>query len=161
VPALVLERFDTAESHPRQTVGNALLVLSLLAAAPAGIRPVLGQSESRSALLGELATRSAAARALDVFCHRLKKYVGAYVAVLGRVDAIVFTAGVGENQPSVRAGTCAGLEGLGVKIDADRNEAARGVEARIGADGMPIEVLVVPTDEERMIASDTYRLAGG
>ncbi len=95
---------------------------------------------------------------LDIFCYQIRKYVGAYMAVLGRVDAIVFTAGVGENQPAIRAGACSNMSCFGVSLDETRNEAARGVEARIGADGSPVEILVIPTDEEGMIATDTYGL---
>ena len=65
----------------------------------------------------------AAAEALDVYCYRIRKYVGAYAAALGRLDALVFTAGVGENNDAVRAGVCQGLEGLGVTLDAKRNKA--------------------------------------
>jgi acetate kinase len=99
--------------------------------------------------------------ALDVFCYRLKKYIGAYIAVLGKVDAIVFTAGIGENQPRVRAGACSGLETLGVEVDGPRNESALGTEADISAPGSKKRVLVVPTNEEKLIAMDTYALAGG
>jgi acetate kinase len=100
-----------------------------------------------------------AAVALDVFAYRIRKYVGAYLAVLGRVDAIVFTAGVGEHQTAIRAAALEGLEPLGIALDPAKNEAAVGVEAAIGAEGSKVEVLVVPTDEEGMIARDTYALA--
>jgi acetate kinase len=100
-----------------------------------------------------------AALALDVFCYRLKKYVGAYLAALGRVDALVFTAGIGENSPFVREHVVEGLAGLGLAIDADKNAAALGVEADITAEGMTTRVLVVPTNEEKLIALDTYTLA--
>jgi acetate kinase len=101
-----------------------------------------------------------ARRALDIFCYQIKKYIGAYMAVLGRVDAIVFTGGIGENQPMVRAAACADMAPLGVEIDAEKNEATHGEEARIGVPGRATEVLVAPTDEEKLIASDTYALAG-
>jgi acetate kinase len=98
--------------------------------------------------------------ALELFCNRLKKYVGAYMAVLGRVDAIVFTAGIGENNPWIRAKSVEGMEPLGVTVDAVRNEAVDGTETRISPDGSPIQVLVIPTDEELTIAKDTFELAG-
>jgi acetate kinase len=100
-----------------------------------------------------------AATALDVFAYRIRKYIGAYLAVLGRVDAVVFTAGIGENYVWVREAVCEGLEPIGIALDPARNEAARGTAARIGRDGMLIEVLVVPTDEEMAIARDTFALA--
>lgn len=99
--------------------------------------------------------------ALEVFCYRLKKYIGAYHAVLGRVDALIFTAGIGENSPEVRSRTCAGLEALGIGLDAAKNESAVGRETDITAPGMNTRVLVVPTNEEKLIAMDTYSLASG
>lgn len=98
--------------------------------------------------------------AFDIYIHRLKKYIGAYYAVLGRVDAIAFTAGVGENAAAVREAAVAGLEGLGPAVDADLN-AARGDEARIiSPEGARVAVAVVPTDEELEIATQTYALVG-
>lgn len=98
--------------------------------------------------------------ALEVMCHRLRKYIGAYTAVLGRVDGLVFTAGIGEHSPRVRAGACAGLEGLGILLDEDRNadppsDQQGGGVARISRDDSPVTVLVVPTNEELEIATQT------
>ncbi len=90
--------------------------------------------------------------ALDVYCHRVRKYVGAYLAVLGRLDQLVFTAGVGENSAVVRAGILAGLDGLGLSVDPDRNAIRSGEPRVISPDGAPISVLVVPTNEELAIA---------
>ena len=96
--------------------------------------------------------------AFDVYVHRLRKYVGAYLAVLGRVDAIAFTAGIGENSPAVRAAALRDLEPLGIELDPVRN-AVRGHTARlVSAAGSRIAVAVVPTDEEREIAEETYSL---
>jgi acetate kinase len=89
--------------------------------------------------------------AYDVFIHRLRKYIGAYLAVLGRTDVLTFTAGIGENATGVRRDAVAGLEGLGLVIDEDRN--ARG-ERRISASDSPISILVIPTNEELAIARD-------
>jgi len=97
--------------------------------------------------------------ALEVFCYRLKKYIGAYYAVLGKVDALVFTAGIGENSPEVRSRTCSGLECLGIGLDEAENKSAVGRESDITAPDMRTRVLVVPTNEEKLIAMDTYRLA--
>jgi acetate kinase len=99
--------------------------------------------------------------ALDVFCYRLKKYIGAYYAVLGKVDALVFTAGIGENSPEVRSRACAGLESLGIGLDEAENKSAVGRERDITAPDMHTRVLVVPTNEEKLIAMDTYHLANG
>lgn len=95
--------------------------------------------------------------ALKMYNYRIKKYIGAYAAAMGGVDAIVFTAGVGENQVSMRAESCAGLEFLGIKIDAAKNN-VRGKEAEISTDDSRVKVWVVPTDEEIVIARDTMEL---
>jgi len=103
----------------------------------------------------------AAAEALDVYCYRIRKYVGAYAAALGRLDALVFTAGVGENNDGVRAGVCQGLEGLGVTLSPKRNRARSGRPRTISADDAPVAVLVVPTNEELEIAEQTLAVVGG
>ncbi|MFH8935081.1 acetate kinase [Streptomyces griseosporeus] len=101
-----------------------------------------------------------AALAFDIYIHRLKKYIGAYYAVLGRVDAVAFTAGVGENAAPVREAAVAGLEGLGLAVDPERN-AVRGDAPRvISPDSARVAVAVVPTDEELEIATQTYALVG-
>jgi acetate kinase len=99
--------------------------------------------------------------AFDIYIHRLKKYIGAYYAVLGRVDAVAFTAGVGENAAPVRAAALAGLEELGLSVDGERN-VLRGDGARlISPEGARVAVAVVPTDEELEIATQTYALVIG
>ena len=104
---------------------------------------------------------AAARLALDVYCYRIRKYIGAYTAALGRLDAVVFTAGVGENSATVRAQVCRGLDVLGIAVDPDRNttaDADDGVVA-IHADDAPVAVLVAATDEEREIAEQTLAAA--
>jgi len=91
--------------------------------------------------------------ALDIYCYRVRKYIGAYMAALGHTDAIVFTGGVGENSVFVRARSLEGLESLGISVDPAKNEAH---ETRIGPG--PVEVLVIPTNEELAIARDTYQI---
>ena len=106
-------------------------------------------------------TDARAALALEVYCYRIRKYVGAYLAVLGRVDAIVFTAGVGEHDAAVRTRSLAGLEGLGIKIDPGRNLAASDEPRIISPDGSAVAVLVVPTDEELEMATQAATLVIG
>lgn len=96
--------------------------------------------------------------ALDMYFYRIKKYVGAYAAAMGGVDIIVFTAGVGENQANMREEVCRNMEWMGVKFDAEKNNTIRGVEAVISTPDSKVTVVVVPTDEELMIASDTMEL---
>ncbi|WP_236239889.1 acetate kinase [Streptomyces sp. CC228A] len=96
--------------------------------------------------------------AFDVYVHRLKKYIGAYCAVLGRVDAVAFTAGVGENAAPVREAAVEGLEPLGLAVDAERNAVRSGEPRLISPEGARVAVAVVPTDEELEIARQTYSL---
>ena len=101
---------------------------------------------------------SSAQLAYSVFIHRLRKYIGAYLAVLGHTDVISFTAGIGENDPAVRRDAMAGLEGLGIVLDDDRNLSPQRGTRRISGEDSPIVVLVVPTDEELAIARDCVSL---
>ena len=96
--------------------------------------------------------------ALKMYFYRIKKYIGVYAAALGGVDAIVYTAGVGENQTDMREESCAGLEFLGIKIDKEKNATIRGKEALISTPDSRVQVWVVPTDEEIVIARDTMEL---
>jgi acetate kinase len=97
----------------------------------------------------------AAQLAFDVYVHRLTHYIGGYFAQLGRLDALVFTAGVGENSPEVRARAVEGLGGLGIRLDLARNAAQSHLPRRISTDDSPVAVLVVPTNEELEIARQT------
>jgi acetate kinase len=100
--------------------------------------------------------------ALDVFCYRVRKYVGAYLAAMGGADAIVFAGGVGENAATIRDEICAGLGWMGLELDRERNATTvGGREGRISADGSRLEAWVIPTDEELLIARDTYRVVTG
>lgn len=99
--------------------------------------------------------------AIDVFCYRLRKYIGAYLAALGGADALVFAGGIGENSPAIRERTLHGLDAVGLEMDRDRNEAAVGVEAEISPEGAHPRVYVVPTNEELLIARDAFRIVSG
>jgi acetate kinase len=96
--------------------------------------------------------------AYDVYCHRVRKYVGAYHAVLGGADAVVFTAGIGEHVPRLRRDALAGLERLGIEVDPQRNEQDTDRPRVISPDGTPVTVMVVPTREELAIARKAARL---
>jgi acetate kinase len=100
---------------------------------------------------------SRAAMAIDVFCYRVKKYIGSYLASLNGADAIVFTGGIGENAAPVREQICAGLDGLGIRIDTAANDVAIAKEAQISLPDSPVNVWVIPTNEELLIARDTLR----
>ena len=96
--------------------------------------------------------------ALDMFEYRLLKYIGAYTAALNGVDVLVFTGGIGENQMQTRDFICRGLEYLGVKYNAELNAKSRGEEIEISTPDSKVRVVVIPTDEELTIASDTVAL---
>ncbi len=97
--------------------------------------------------------------AIDVFCYRIRKYIGAYTAVLEPLDAIAFTGGIGENAVSLRAQICRGMSQLGIRLDPAANEAALAEETAISRPDSPVKVFVVPTNEQVGIAKDTYELA--
>lgn len=125
-----------------------------------GILGLSGHADMRDLVAARDAGDEAATLALDVYAHRVRSYVGAYAAQLGRVDAIVFTAGVGENSAVVRELALAGLEGFGVELDPDRNQERGSVARRISTDASKTAVLVVPTNEELEIARQTLELVG-
>jgi acetate kinase len=120
-----------------------------------GLVGLCGDSDMREITARIEAGDEDAELALQVFCHRIRKYVGAYVAVLGGCDALVFTAGIGEHSAMVRSRVCAGLEVFGIAVDHERNERSAAV---ISGDGAATAVLVVPTDEEHAIAEQTAQL---
>jgi len=94
--------------------------------------------------------------ALDMYHYRVKKYIGAYAAAMGGVDIIVFTGGIGENGPETREEICKGFEFLGLEFDSSLNAGKRGVEIEVSKTNSKVKVLVIPTDEELVIARDTY-----
>ncbi|HYX42820.1 MAG TPA: acetate kinase, partial [Pyrinomonadaceae bacterium] len=100
--------------------------------------------------------------AIEIFSYRARKYIGAYLAAMGGADAVVFTGGIGENASEVRARICAGLEWLGLELDAERNAAQiHGHEGLITRAGARLAAYVIPTDEELLIARDTVRCVTG
>lgn len=122
-----------------------------------GLLGVSGTSEDMQDLLERESTDPRAAEAVQLFCYRAKKYLGAYAAVLGGLDILVFTGGIGEHAAPIRERVCSGLEFLGIKIDAGRNRANAPV---ISSDDSRVAVRVVKTDEDLMIARHTVKLIG-
>ncbi len=122
-----------------------------------GLLGISGVSnDMRDIVLAAAAGNARAELAIEIFCYRARKYIGAYLAALNGADAIVFTAGIGENSPDVRARICKDLENLGVHLDTESNTRARG-ECRINVPGMPVSMWLIPTNEELLIARDTQR----
>jgi len=132
-----------------------------------GLLGVSGLTGDMRELLAEVADNGdrRAKLAIDVFCYRVKKYLGAYLAAINGADAIVFAGGIGERSPDIRAQICAGLDWLGISVDAARNARLTGAEdsreGRIDAESSRIAVWVIPTDEELLIARDTWRVVTG
>ncbi|MBI4965167.1 MAG: acetate kinase [Desulfomonile tiedjei] len=120
-----------------------------------GLRGVCGISDMREVLRAAESGDPRASLALDMFCYRIRKYIGAYFAALGRLDALVFTGGIGENSPEVRRRCCEGLASLGIALDEHRNQAGNKQASEIQSDESRVKVLVVPTNEELEIAIQT------
>jgi acetate kinase len=123
-----------------------------------GLRGLCGDGDMRGVLARRAEGDDRAALALDVYCYRVRKYVGAYHAVLGRLDAVAFTGGVGEHAPAVRAACLDGLDLWGVEVDRRRNEAPDQGPRVISPEGAPVAVCVIPADEELAIAEETAQL---
>ena len=120
-----------------------------------GLKGICGMNDMRQIQEKAEAGDERATLALDMFCYRIRKYIGAYSAVISRTDAIVFTGGIGENSAAVRERTCSGLDSLGISLDLKKNTTVSGKVAEIQQDGASIKVMVVATDEELEIARQT------
>ena len=127
-----------------------------------GLVGICGENDMRSVLTRAESGDRQAQLAVEMYTLRIKKYIGAYLAVLGGADAIVFTAGIGEHAAAIRAFACAGLESLGIRLDEQKNQASSvaGVRAIEAADSR-VRILVVPTDEELAIAHLAQRCIEG
>jgi acetate kinase len=141
--------------HLNHELGMALPEINKLLNNESGLKAFTGVNDMREVEKRMDQGDAAAALAFEVFTYRIKKYIGAYYAALGGVDAIVFTAGIGENSPRVRERVCKGLERLGITIDPDKNRASETGPREIQADGGEVRVMVIPTNEELEIARQT------
>jgi acetate kinase len=144
--------------------GLSLPEVELLLNKQSGLLGISGLTNDMRELLAEAEEHDdrRAWLAIEIFCYRARKYIGAYLAVLGGADAICFAGGIGENSPPVRAQICRGLEWAGIHVDDALNrEASGGREGRISPAGAGPEVWVIPTDEELLIARDTWRVVHG
>jgi acetate kinase len=123
-----------------------------------GLKGMAGVNDFRELETRRAAGDEAAQLAFEVYVHRLKHYVGAYLALLGRLDVLSFTAGVGENNPALRAAVADGLDGLGIVVDDARNTEPSKLARVISPDGSPVQVTVIPTNEELAIAREAAAL---
>ncbi len=127
-----------------------------------GLLGLSGVSNDMREILAEEARGNERARlAIEVFCYRVRKYVAAYAGAMGGADAVIFAGGIGENAPSIRERSLAGLAFMGIGVDVSRNASTIGREGEISPPGSPVRVLVIPTNEERLIARDTLHLVSG
>jgi acetate kinase len=138
-----------------QEKGRSPSTVDYLVNERSGLMGVSGSSSDMRDLLGREARDPHAAQAVELFCYQARKFVGALATVLGGLDTLIFTAGVGANSPLVRQRICRGLEFMGIRLDASRNDAGAPV---ISSAGGPVTVRVMKTDEELMIARHTYHV---
>jgi acetate kinase len=152
-PSIVfwLEEYGGLSSHMIEDVLNRESGLLGLSGISGDMRTLLEREEREG--------DSGARRAIDVFCHRVRKYIGAYFALLGGADAVLFTGGIGENSPVIRSRICEGLDCLGLVLDPAKNESVRTGE--ISTPESRLKAFVIPTWEELVIARDTFRIVSG
>ena len=151
--------FDPAILFYLQAKGYAADALDRIVNKESGLLGISGASNDVRDLEDAAADGNGRAElALEMFAYQVRKTIGAYLAVLGGCRAIVLTGGIGENAVTMRARILEGLDGLGIVLDAERNTAVAGGERDIAADASPVRVLVIPTDEERAIAEQTYTI---
>lgn len=147
-----------------ETLGCSAKEMDAILNKSSGVLGISGKySDRRDVQAGVDAGDERAKLILEMETYRIKKYIGSYMAALGRVDAIVFTAGVGEMNPAYRAGSVSGLEGFGIKLDEKRNRLSRlrAAETVISADDSAVKIFVIPTDEELVMTEDTFALMQG
>ena len=150
-PAAILHVIAKEELslHEANALLNKHSGLSGLSGISGDVREVLQQANEGS---------DRAQLALDVYSYRIRKYIAAYAGAMGGLDSIVFTAGVGEHSPVIRAGSCKGLGFMGAELDEAKNDAATHGQAEISTDASRVKILVIPTNEELAIALETARI---
>jgi acetate kinase len=120
-----------------------------------GLKGICGVNDMRKIEQLVQAGNSQARLAIEMVCYRIKKYIGAYYAVLGQLDALVFTAGIGENSSLIRSSSCQGLSHMGIEVDPQRNNRRSKKAFEIQTNDSPVKILVIPTNEELEIAEQT------
>ena len=143
--------------HLMRHAGMSAEKVEVLLETRSGLTGICGMSDMREILDQAAKGSDRASLAVEMFCYRIRKYIGAYIAVLGRVDAVVFTGGIGENASAIRERVCRGLEHMGISIDDQKNASAGSRVTEIQKDGASMKVLVIRTDEEWEIARQTVQ----
>jgi acetate kinase len=143
--------------HVARQSGASLDEIDKALSSRSGLEGLCGSADLRDVLARERDGDEDAANAVEVYLYRIRKYIGAYTAALGRVDALVFTAGVGENSVEIRERVCRGLDSLGIEVDPERNNVRGQGPRAIHVEGSRVDVLVVPTNEELEIAMQTLQ----
>ncbi len=159
-PSLLIGDLDPAILFYLADKGYSAQSLKTLCNKQSGLLGISGLSNDiRNLLQLSQEGNERATLAIDIFCYRIRKYIGAYAAVLEPLDAIAFTGGIGENAVRLREQICRGMSQLGVRLDPAANDAAVGEEAQIQAPNSAVKVFVIPTNEQLAIAKDTCELA--
>jgi acetate kinase len=146
--------------HLLEQQDRAVPELGQLLNKESGLKGIAGSNDMRDVLAGAEAGNAASRLAIDMYAYRIRKYVGAYWAILGRVDALVFTGGIGEHAPVIRREACRDLENLGIELDQEANLRTSSGIAEIQSAGSRVRILIVPTDEELEIARQSVELLG-
>jgi len=151
--------FDPAVVFYLAEKGYDLQTINTLCNKKSGLLGISGASNDMRTLQ-QLAEQGndRAKLAIEVFCYRVRKYIGAYYAIINDLHALIFTGGIGENSPLVRRLVCQDLAHLGIKLDPEANDAANGRETSISTDDSRVKVFVIPTNEEQAIARDAFEL---
>ena len=153
-PSIVLHLMAKEELAPHEV--NTLLNRW------SGLYGLSGDSNDMRTVMNSMAAGDERSRqAVEVFCYRVRKYIGAYWTALGRLEAIIFTGGIGQNAALVRQMACQHLEPMGCELDEEANMALGGREGRVSTPGSRVGIWVIPTNEELLIARDTYRVVNG
>jgi acetate kinase len=146
--------------HLHRSLGRSLEDIDRALNRESGLKGLAGENDFREVMRLRASGDVGAALAFDVYCYRIRKYVGAYYAVLGTVHAVVFTAGVGQHSAELRAAALSGLERLGIVVDDVRNEGPVSGVTFVSPDGADVAVLVIPTNEEYEIARQALEVVG-
>lgn len=148
-------------AHLQRSAGLSVVEVDRALTTDSGLKGLTGSNDFRDLVRRRAQGDADAVLAFDVYAHRVRKYVGAYFAVLGTVHAVVLTGGVGQHAAELRSAALSDLEGLGIRLDDGRNDRRIGEPAVVSAEGSPVAVLVVPTDEEGEIARQTLVVVRG